>query len=148
MMIKTKVAIKRKNDDAVNAVLFMILLTAITVIVLFIKLPTMLLKPADSRLWLGMETVELTTDIKKQFDIQSSNGLLVSRVFVGSPAQASKIHEGDVIRRWNGTSVTSPEQLERLIQTSNTNERVKITIDRQGESVIIYTTVGTRPGGI
>ena len=45
-----------------------------------------ILMPSRQNMWVGMEAVEMTPSIKKQFNIQSSSGVLVARTFVDSPA--------------------------------------------------------------
>lgn len=150
MAREAKRQIAKEDQARPNIGLFIILVAIAVVVVIFIDKMDFYrkFKTADQRLWLGVETVELTPGIKAQFDIQSANGLLVSRTFTGSPAQLGGICDGDIIRRWNGITVTSPEQLENLIQTSDTDKRIKATVDRQGKSVLVYIRVGIRPGGI
>lgn len=145
--MKTKEPKPAVYPSTIN-VLYIVLIVLAIVVSVFMDQLHFHFKTADPRLWLGVETVELTPDIKKQFDIQSTNGLLVSRTFLGSPAQVAGIKDGDVIRRWNGISVISQEQLQYLIQTSAAGERITITVDRQGNSVLVYCQVGTRPSGI
>lgn len=146
-MVKTK---KDKRSDCVLGinVLYVVLIVLAVTVVFFMDQLHFHFKTVDPRLWLGIETIELTPDVKKQYDIQSTNGLLVSRTFVGSPAQIAGIKDGDVIRRWNGTSVISQEQLQYLIQTSKLGERITITVDRQGSPVLIYCQTALRPSGI
>ena len=132
----------------IKAAPYILLVVIAFVAIFFIDKFTFQVKTVDPRLWLGVETVELTPAIKQQYDIQAASGLLVSRIFNGSPAQAAGIRDGDVIRRWSGISVTSPEQLHYLIQTARLNERVTITVERQGNSVSVYARAGIRPGGI
>jgi len=130
------------------ALLIAIAVMAVLVAVFIDEINIPFIKTSDPRLWMGVETVELTAAIKKQYDIRSTNGILVSRVFVGSPAQISGIKDGDVIRRWGGISVTSQEQFQGLIQTSDSGARVKITVDRNGAPVLVFCRVGRRPGGM
>ena len=131
-----------------NALPYVLLIAIAVVPVCFMDKLTFQVKPVDPRLWLGVEIVELTPSIKQQYDIQAASGLLVSRIFNGSPARSSGISDGDVIRRWNGISVISAQQLQYLIQTARLNEGVTITVERLGKPVSVYAQVGIRPGGI
>lgn len=128
--------------------LFIVLLVIAVLTAIFVGRMNFHFKTVDTRLWLGLETLELTPQIKQQYNIHSSNGLLVARVFMGSPAEASGIKDGDVIRRWNGVTVTSQEQFQYLIQTADADNRVKITVERNDIPVIVYGQVGIRPGGM
>lgn len=131
-----------------NTPLFILLIIIAAGVVFFIDKLTFQAKAVDPGMWLGVETVELTAAVKQQYDIQAASGLLVSRTFNGSPAKAAGIIDGDIIRRWNGVSLTSPEQLQYLIQTTRPDERVTLTVERQGKPVSVYARVGVRPGGI
>lgn len=139
---------KRADNPNPQIVLLVVIAVISVLVAVFIDEINIQFKVPDPRLWVGVETVELTSQIKRQFDIQSANGLLVSRVFVGSPAQVSGIMEGDIIRRWGGVSVTSQDKFQNLIQTSDPRTRVKITVDRNGVPVTVYCNVGRRPGGL
>lgn len=147
-MLKTDTAQVSKTDHRITVGPFILLFAIALVVVFFIDKFTFRSKTVDPSVWLGVETVELTPTIKQQYDVQAASGVLVSRIFNGSPAQASGIKEGDIIRRWNGISVTGPQQLEYLIQTTQLSERITITMERQGKPVSVYALVGVRPGGI
>lgn len=101
---------------------------------------------AASNLWLGVETVELTPAVASQYDLGFGYGLLVSRVFVDSPAYQAGVNTGDVLRRWNGISVTTPEQLETLLSKARADKQVKLTVIRQGAELPLRVLLGPRPG--
>ena len=101
---------------------------------------------AASNLWLGVETMELTPAIAGQYDLGSCNGVLVSRVFVDSPAYRAGVKAGDVLRRWNGVSVTTPEQLQTLLSKASADKQVKLTVIRQGAELPLRVLLGPRPG--
>jgi len=147
-MISPDTGETKKINYRTNTALYIFLVVIAVAVVIFIDKLTFQARTVDPRVWLGLETMELTPAVKGQYDIQAASGLLVSRVFNGSPAQASGISEGDVIRRWNGISVTSPEQLQYLIQTTQLSERITITVERLGKPVSVYARVNIRPGGI
>jgi S1-C subfamily serine protease len=147
-MAKKTVIIDRNGPDGVNKALFGVLVLMAVIVVVFIHKMDFHLVAPDPRLWLGVETLELTPATKRQFDIRSANGLLVARTFEGSPAGQAGIKDGDVIRLWNGVSVTGQDQFQHLIQTTELNKKVRVSIDRGGKTEMVYVKVGIRPGGI
>ena len=138
-------AIARKDAGNIDMYMILIFILSTAVFLLYFKFLPMYFKAMEAKQWVGMEAVEMTPAVKKQFNIQSSSGVLVARVFVDSPAQQAGVKEGDVIRRWNGVSITDLDELQRLIQSSQVNEQVKLTVDRQGNPVLVYINVGIRP---
>ena len=141
----------RTEDSNSTAVIGVVVLLCIAVVFTFLFMTdtfNLRFKAVDPRLWLGVETIELTADVKKQFNLLVTSGILVSRVFMGSPAQVAGIKEGDVIQRWNGVSLTNQVQFQYLIQTALVDDWITFTVDRQGQHVLVYAKVGIRPGGI
>ena len=100
----------------------------------------------NRNVWLGIETVELNAAVSRQYGAHSENGLLVSRTFVGSPATVAGITNGDVIRRWNGKIITSQRQFASLMGSASVNQRVKLSIDRQGKQFLTHVQLSLRPG--
>ena len=144
-MIKVLGKQLRGEQGVLDAYILLLFILCTGVMVLYFKFIPMYFNALEAKQWVGMETVEMTPYIKKQFNIQSSSGVLVARVFVDSPAQGAGVREGDVIRRWNGISITSLDELQRLIQITKENEQVKLTVDRQGNPFLVYINVGVRP---
>ncbi|MBF0594558.1 MAG: PDZ domain-containing protein [Candidatus Omnitrophica bacterium] len=141
-----------KNEGSkatiINMAVGLVLIAAVYLVLVFVDGWNFRFKAVDPRLWLGVETIELTADIRRQYDLLASNGILVSRVFMGSPAQKAGFKEGDVLQRWNGTSVIGQDQFQYLVQTTGINERVTFTVERAGKQMLVYGRVGIRPGGI
>lgn len=99
-------------------------------------------------LWLGAETIELNPTLSAQYNIATSDGLLVSRIFLGSPAEDAGLKVGDIVQRWNGISITSQKQIERLLRKSVAGQKVTLGISRTDKPVLIFIQLGIRPGGI
>lgn len=102
--------------------------------------------PVASNFWLGVETTELTPEIVSQYDLRSAHGVLVSRVFVDSPADRAGLKAGDVLRRWNGVSITTPEQLQTLLSKASANQEIRLAVVRQGTEFRVRVLLGVRPG--
>ncbi len=96
--------------------------------------------------WLGVETIELNASIIKLYDIHTTKGLLVSRVFLGSPAEMAGIKKGDIIRRWDGVSVTDQYQFKKLMDAKVITKSSKVVLNRNGQSVIVRVQLQQRPG--
>lgn len=136
---------RREDQGGLEGFVFIMFILFSIVFVVYLKFLPMYFEAMQETYWIGVETVEMTADIKKQFNIQSSSGVLITRIFVDSPARQAGLRQGDVIRRWNGTSVTSPEQLQGLIKPYRGDAPIKMAIDRQGKPILVYINVGIRP---
>ncbi|MBF0618656.1 MAG: PDZ domain-containing protein [Candidatus Omnitrophica bacterium] len=128
-----------------RGIVVLVLLFMSAVFIIYLKLIPMYFNAMKTKVWIGAETIDLTSDVQRQFSVPSSSGVLVARTFIDSPAQVAGIQVGDVIRRWNGVSITSSDELQGLIQAAQENQKVALTVDRQGQPVSVYIVVGTRP---
>jgi len=134
-----------EDQGGFDMYVFLLFILCSGVMIIYFKFIPMYFDALKSKQWVGMEAVEMTPSIMKQFNIQSSSGVLVTRVFDESPAAKAGIKVGDVIRRWNGVSITGLEELQRHIQTAQENEQIKLSVDRQANPVLVYINVGIRP---
>ena len=76
--------------------------------------------------------------LKEYFGVDS--GVLVLSVIPGTPAAAAGLHDGDVITRAGGKTVTSPMQLSELIGRTRTRGSVALDIVRQRKKQTITLT--------
>jgi membrane-associated protease RseP (regulator of RpoE activity) len=75
----------------------------------------------------------------------SQNGLRVSAVEAGGPAEAAGIQVGDVIRSVDGQIVRTPEQLRTAAEAKAPGERVTITYERADQELRAQVELGEAP---
>ncbi|TMQ67649.1 MAG: PDZ domain-containing protein [Candidatus Eisenbacteria bacterium] len=83
------------------------------------------------RAWLGVYMQSLTSELREGMDYRGE-GVLVSRVVLGSPADEAGIRKGDIVVSLNSRNVTSPEELSRAIHESRVGQVVRVTVVRDG----------------
>ena len=86
--------------------------------------------------WLGVQTAEPD---------DGSRGALVVTVVNGEPADAAGLREGDLITAIDGKSVSGAADLRGLVRQHRPGQRSTITVTRNGQSVNIDVTFGSRP---
>ncbi|MBF0430013.1 MAG: PDZ domain-containing protein [Fibrobacteria bacterium] len=146
-MNKTRKAQLERYDTMKRNMFFFIAgLLSLTFLLMASRMHRTNSEPGMQGKWLGIETVELNRTIKKQYNITASRGLLVTRVFIGSPAAAANIKNGDIISKWNGKSITSQKQFGKNLSNTANNKTIRLTINRQGQQVIAALVPGVRPG--
>lgn len=135
------------KDFAAIGIFIFVLIVLVTVTGIFFSDSVKDIQSSPQVLWLGAETIELNPTLSAQYNIPTSDGLLVSRIFLGSPAEDGGIKVGDVIQRWNGISITSQKQIEKLIGKSVAGQKVTLSVSRNDKPVLIFVQLGNRPGG-
>jgi len=95
-----------------------------------------------SRGYLGVATKDLDNEFQDSLGVQE--GAVVSEVVRGGPGDKAGIRRLDVITAVDGALVTSGEDLVGAISSHRAGDSVKITVFREGKSVVLKATLGNR----
>ena len=97
-----------------------------------------------TRGWLGVGIQDITPELAEYYGIKDKNGVLVTQVFKGDPADKSGIKTGDVIVAVDGKTVSSSRELSRTIANTTVGERTPISILRAGEKKTLHVELVRR----
>ena len=97
-----------------------------------------------SRGMLGV-TVQPVDQFVKNLDLPDANGALVAQVSPGSGAEKAGLKQGDVILAFNGTPITSSEDLPPLVGITKPGSMAKVDILRDGKKQTVDVKVGELP---
>jgi putative serine protease PepD len=78
-------------------------------------------------------------------DVAGSVGAGIAEVRDGTPAAAAGLEDGDLVTKLDGTSVDSADELRSLIDEKNPGDKVELTVRRDGDTLTLDVTLGTRP---
>lgn len=96
--------------------------------------------------YLGVSTTPVTSDMAFQFDIAVEEGAYVLATTNDGPAQSAGIAQGDVIVAVDGQTVTSSEDLGRVLETLEPGQTIPVeVVDAEGERRTVDVELGTRP---
>lgn len=101
-----------------------------------------------SRGYLGIQVQSLTGTYAQEFKVPDTAGALIQDVTPGGPAAKGGLKPGDVIRRYNGQSVASADQLTAMVTNTSPGTEVKLDLLRDGKPMTITVTVGERPANL
>jgi putative serine protease PepD len=76
---------------------------------------------------------------------ETPNGIVITNVQDGTPAQKAGIVKGDIITAVNGTTVATDNQLANVLQQLSPGTKVTITVNRNGTSKKLELTLAVRP---
>jgi serine protease Do len=97
------------------------------------------------RPWLGIIGLSLTEDIARYYNLPVEQGVLVTRVVNGSPAEDSGIVDGDIILRMDGAALNSVEDLVEEIHQRKVGQKIRITVLRRGREQVFDVTLTRMP---
>ena len=98
-----------------------------------------------SRAWIGVSFQELTPELAKSFGSKVKGGALVSQVVPHGPAANAGIKSGDIIERVDDKEVREGRDLLRAVLDKQVDEKVRLTILRNGKRNAVQVTTGERP---
>ena len=87
--------------------------------------------------WLGLQTVSQ----------MGNSGATVLVVDAGGPAQLAGVQPGDVITQIDGQPITNPAVLNAAIAGKQPGQQVQLLINRYGQSLVLYATLGSTHAG-
>lgn len=96
-----------------------------------------------TRGWLGVQIQPVTEDIKSSLGLENTQGALVSDVSVDSPADKAGLEVTDVILDFDGQAVTDNRSLVRLVGRAKPDQKVPVTVWREGKKRSLKVTLGT-----
>ncbi|MEQ8767738.1 MAG: Do family serine endopeptidase [Planctomycetota bacterium] len=99
-----------------------------------------------SRGFLGVSIQDLTDDLAKSFELESTQGALVSDVVSSSPAEKAGLKVGDVIRRVDDREIYTAAELRQVIGSKSPKDSVEVALIRDGESETLSVTLGELDG--
>jgi bifunctional DNase/RNase len=86
---------------------------------------------------LGIQAQELTAELAKLMDSQSTRGVIITDVIIGSLAMKAEVQRGDIITKLNDQPVQNTAALEKIVQALSTPGRVRIDLIRKGKPTAV-----------
>jgi S1-C subfamily serine protease len=91
--------------------------------------------------YLGVQMVTLTPAIKERINerfgdrinLTANKGVLLVNIVPRSPAALAGLRSGDVIRQINGQSVTTVEEVQKLVENSQIGNPLQVQVERNGQ---------------
>ena len=101
-----------------------------------------------TRPWIGLGAQDINAELATFFSLKKPEGAIVTHVTPDGPAHDAGIHEGDIVTSFDGVTVKSGRDLERLTARSEVDRTYSISIVRNGEIVGLKVLLAARKGGV
>ena len=99
-----------------------------------------------SRGWLGVGIQDITPDLARMFNLESTRGSLVTGVMPGTPAEREGLQKGDIVVELNDRKVVDSNHFRNMIANARANAVVRIVILRS--NVVELTAESARQFGL
>ena len=90
---------------------------------------------------IGVQIGEVTKDVAESLGLSRAQGALIQRVEPGGPAEKGGLEAGDIILKYNGTSIEKSTDLPRLVGATKPGTRSTLTIWRKGSNKDVPLTI-------
>lgn len=82
--------------------------------------------------YLGVRLADLDADRARALKLPEAEGVEITKVEQGSPAEKAGLRAGDVLLTYNGENILGAEHLSRLVAETPAGRRIKIRYSRDG----------------
>ncbi|HKQ56772.1 MAG TPA: Do family serine endopeptidase [Candidatus Eisenbacteria bacterium] len=96
------------------------------------------------RAWLGVSLDDLTPEIAEGLGIAGQEGVLISQVHHGFPAEKAGLKRNDVIVEYEGDAVTDRTKFRLKVADTPPGKRVSVVVLRDGKRVPVTVTLAER----
>lgn len=94
--------------------------------------------------WIGVYIQPVTSEIAQYLKMGSAEGILVSDVVQGGPADKAGLTRGDVILEMDKQKINTTKDLTDKIDNAKVGQKLQLMIFRNGETRIVPVTVGEK----
>jgi serine protease Do len=98
----------------------------------------------DGMNYLGILPEEINRENMSRYGLNSPQGVGISRITEGSPAEKAGLKKGDVILQFDSEQVSTNRKLFRLIGEAAPEQAVRLTISRNGSEQQVIVKLGVR----
>ena len=98
-----------------------------------------------TRGWIGVEPLELNSDLAETFGIQQTEGVIITGVLQNGPAFKAGLKPGDVLLAVGEKDVRNVSELLTLIAAQTPGTAVKMRIKRRNADMTLEVTPAQRP---
>jgi serine protease Do len=95
--------------------------------------------------YLGVQVGPLDPDVATRLGVDGKSGLVVGKVFDGSPAAKAGIQAGDVITSVANSPIKTASQLQHKVATLPLNKATPVTVVRDGKAKDLQVTIEEQP---
>ncbi len=107
-------------------------------------LPELVSEGEVTRAWLGVWFQSVTSEMGEKFGLENGNGVLISEVIKGSPADKAGLKAGDIIVALNGNKITGSSEFQGEIMYRDVGEKIDLKLIREGKKQTFTVTLGKK----
>lgn len=116
----------------------------IVLVAIFLMLVSGLAQAGEKTGYLGVILQDINKGMAKAMNLDNDDGVLISEVVDGSPADEAGLKDGDVIIKFMGKDIENHAALTKAVGSSSAGEEAKVVVLRDGKKKTIKVELGKR----
>lgn len=101
-----------------------------------------------TRGWLGVVIQDLDPALAKQFNVDATEGVLVSDVQKDSPAKEAGMESGDIIIWYDNKKINDLNQLRNVVAQTTVGKKVEVKVLRGSKEKALTVTIDEQPADL
>lgn len=98
-----------------------------------------------TRGWIGIQGQNMTADLARAIHVNTEEGVLITSVVRGQPAEKSHFRPGDVLIAINHKPISNFQTMLSTVSALAPGTPAKVTLVRKNKTVTVDITIGRRP---
>ncbi len=98
-----------------------------------------------TRGWIGVAVQEITPELAESFKLQKIQGVLISEVVRGGPADVAKVRAGDILVAADGKPISDSNAMLEIIAGMQPGKKITLTMLRNQKELVAEVRIGRRP---
>ena len=95
--------------------------------------------------WLGIESQPLSAQLAEAYGVKANQGILISGVYQGGPAEQAGLHRGDILTGINNIATTDGNKVMNMVAQVPPGTEVTLQILRNNKPMELKARVSSRP---
>lgn len=96
-------------------------------------------------IWYGEMDARLKEQYKEYYELEELHGVMITKINPDSPAEEADLRVNDIITRIEDKEITELDDVKKIIESKEIGDKIVIHIIRNGQSKIVFATIGKRP---
>ena len=101
-----------------------------------------------TRGWLGVVIQDLDSSLAKQFEVDITEGVLISDIQKESPAEKAGFERGDIIIMYDNNQITDLNQLRNIVAQTSVGKKVEVKVLRGSKEKALTVTIEEQPADL
>ena len=93
----------------------------------------------------GMQIVGIDAAVAKALKLPKPEGVMVTDVVLGGPADTARVRRGDLITHFDNKKIDTFNSLINIVTKTRPGQKVSVTVRRKGQNFQLSLTLGSKP---